>query len=115
MASRKRTVRDAADAWRDPEGPARVLPGLGCARCHIRPPLVKGLPFGALCDACLEATMAPWGWERIAVWLGRQREVWVRQEKRRAALAAYRNKLDRRLADAYRAEYGVDLIAYAAR
>ena len=94
-------------AWRDPEflGPV----GLGCHRCHVRPPIVFGLPFGALCDACLERTMAPRAWERIEGWLIRQRGVRFRQRERRAV---FRADYPVEAALAYERKYGVWLLEY---
>ena len=96
-------------AWRDPENMALV--GLGCHRCHVRPPVVFGLPFGALCDACLERTLAPWAWERIEGWLVRQRGVKIRQGERRAVLRTW-SPSNLGPALAYERKYGVWLLEY---
>lgn len=98
----------ALHAWRDPEfwGPR----GRGCARCHERPPVVWGLPCGALCFPCLAACFPGWDEERLIQWLGGQQATRIRQEERRAALAAYREHGYLAPARAYKAQYGVWLL-----
>lgn len=72
----------AVSAWHDPEffGPE----GMGCARCTEGAPAVWGLKCGALCWGCLAGCFHGWGEERLITWLGRQREVAIRQEERKA-------------------------------
>ena len=77
---------DVIHAWLDPE--FWPPPGLGCSRCHERPPIVVGLSFGALCDECLLRCFPGWSFERVAEWLVRQKQTCLRQEARREASAA---------------------------
>lgn len=103
-------IADVAHAWTDPEfwGP----PGLGCARCHERPPIVWGLPFvtGALCLDCLSRCFNGWDFDRLVGWLVRQKEGYIRKCARAAAWAAYNNGHPE-LMYKYREKYGLDGLA----
>ena len=99
------SAADAAHAWNDPEfwGPK----GRGCSWCHCCVPIVRGLPFGGnLCHHCIERAFQGWDFDRVVTWLGAQRTAYIRQEKRRAAIEAWRRGKDE-LIIAYREEYGV--------
>lgn len=103
------STQEIAHAWRDSE--FWPPPGLGCARCHVRPPIVRDVGFGgALCDVCLGLCFGGRDFEWIIGWLGRQRFQQVRDEKRKAALKAWNEKRDKSLAMEYRHEYGVWLL-----
>ena len=84
--------------------------GLGCSRCHQRPPLIYGISVGPLCEECLLSCFAGWTFDTLVSWLGVQRGTYVRQEKRLSAWRAWRRRDGRQL-DAYEREYGVKLVA----
>lgn len=107
------------ETWRDPEflGPR----GLGCARCHERPPIVwdagfgdgtprdqKGL-HGALCEDCLARCFPGWSFDRLVDWLGRQREALIRNGRRAVVMKAVMNG-DLEPAMEYERDYGVWLL-----
>ena len=102
-------IQNASEAWRDPE--FWPPPGLGCARCHVRRPIVFEVGFGgALCEVCLGNCFGWTDFEQGVAWLGRQHEKRVRNERRIAALKAYNEKNDTRPAMEYKQEYGVWLL-----
>ena|SRR3990167_8850814 len=105
--ARIQALADILATWRDPEFWGSE--GLGCAHCHVNEPMVFGLPFGALCWDCLALCFLGWDADRLIQWLGYQKQSYIRQGERKAALAAA-NKGNINEALEYERKYGVWLL-----
>ncbi|KKK79103.1 hypothetical protein LCGC14_2836890 [marine sediment metagenome] len=99
-------IAEVAYAWTDPE--FYGLEGLGCSRCHDRPPIVWGLGFGgALCVGCLLRCFGGWDFDRLSLWLVRQKQVYLRQCERAEAVRMSRRGFPY-LWDNYLEKYGLE-------